>query len=123
VDDLADHGLRRPSGLAVRARAAVLHPARPELSVPIGPPLRGRPRHLEPLSRPSDRPAVINDQLPDPEPSLRRQSSISVHDEDLLVCEMGAFSSSTSRQEVLVVQQVISASRRKRSTNLPGQYI
>ena len=33
-----------------------------------------------------------------------------------------AFTSSTSRQEVLVVHQVVSACRRTRSTNVPGQY-
>ena len=45
-----------------------------------------------------------------------------MHAEDLLVCVMDAFSSSTSRQEVLVVQQVISACPHKRATNVLGQY-
>jgi hypothetical protein len=68
------------------------------------------------------RPTVINGQLADPEPSLRRQSSVCAHIEDLLVvCDVVAFNSSTSRQEVLVDQQLISACRRTLSTNAPGQ--
>ena len=65
---------------------------------------------------------MIDDQLAETEPGSGRQGSVSVHDEDLLGRVVGAFSSSTSRQEVLVVQQVISACRRTRSTNVPGQY-
>jgi hypothetical protein len=107
--------------LPQRPGGPVLHPGLAQLAVAVSPPLRGRPGDLEALRGPRDRPAVVDDQLSEAQSGSGRQSSVGVHDEDLLVCEMGAFSSSTSRQEVLVVQQVISASSHALNQP-PGQY-
>ena len=46
VHDLAHHRLRHPVRRAVRTRGRIDHPSRPELSVAVGPPFRGRPRDV-----------------------------------------------------------------------------
>ena len=101
MHDLADQRRPGPRGLPVRPRRPVGHARRTELAVPIRPASGRRPGHVVPLSRSRDRPALIDDEAGQPQPGYRRQSSVSVHSEDLLVGEMGAFSSSTSRPEVL----------------------
>jgi hypothetical protein len=52
---------------AMRARGPVGHPVVAHRRIPVGPPLRGRPRHMEAHSRMGDRPAVVDDQSPDPQ--------------------------------------------------------
>jgi len=57
------------------------------LPIPLGPSLRGRARHLEPLGGTGDRPAVIDDATREPQAAQLGQRSVSVGHEDLLVGE------------------------------------
>lgn len=52
--------------------------------IPLRPSLRGRPRHMDEDRRVSDGSPLIDDQLSDPEPLDRSESSISVRHVDLL---------------------------------------
>jgi len=77
-------GLMRPGARAGDHRVRTL------LAVPLGPLVRGLPGHVVPLRRPGDRPAVVDDQLRQPQPGARGQGSVgmsSVRHEDLLVRE------------------------------------
>ena len=56
----------------------VLHPVLTVFPVTGGPARRGRHRHLEPLSRPAQRPPVLDDAPGQPEPALRRQERVSM---------------------------------------------
>ena len=56
--------------------------------VPVGPPLDRRPGALEPGGDLSDRHALVDDQLGDPEPGARSQGSVSVGHEGLLFGEV-----------------------------------
>jgi len=66
--------------------------------IPVGPPLRGRPRHVEEHRRVGDRPAVVDDQPPDPQTLNRGESSISVRHEDLRVEKWDLDSSTLHRR-------------------------
>ncbi|MBG6107248.1 hypothetical protein IWX88_000866 [Frigoribacterium sp. CG_9.8] len=80
------HQLRRgPVRTAMRARGPVLHPHRAHRRITVGPPLRGRPRHVELVGGIGDRPSIVNDQTRDPKTVTWSQSSISVGHEGLLV--------------------------------------
>jgi hypothetical protein len=88
--DPPDHARRRAVMLTTRSTRAVPHSLRALDPVPLGPLVRGPPRHVESLGRPSDGPALINHQLTEPEPGAWSQGSIgmgSVRHEDLLVWE------------------------------------
>jgi hypothetical protein len=95
VHDLADHWLRCASRAVMRAAGPVGHrrarrhlPGGFELgAVAVRPALRGRPGHPEVLSNLHYWPAVLDDESTDPNTLNRRQSSISVGHEDLLVVE------------------------------------
>src|SRR5262249_47060647 len=68
----------------MRPRGRIVHPSPTQIAVPVGPPLRGRPRDVEPLSSPSNRPALIDNQPRDPQSLDRSQGSVTVGHEDLM---------------------------------------
>ena len=72
-----------PASCAAGSGRSII-PASPDGGVPAGPPLRGRPRDVEVAGGRGHGPAVVHDQPGEPEPSTRRQSSVSVNHEDLL---------------------------------------
>ena len=87
VHDLAQHLAGGPVRLGPRPRRTVDHSRLPSVTVPVGPPLRGRPRHVIPFSGPSDRPALVNDQPGEFQTCTRGQCSVSVGHEGLLVSD------------------------------------
>ena len=83
MHDLANHRRRRSRRRAVRTRGGIDHPRGPEQAIPLRPPIRGRPRHVIPLRRPSDRPPLLDDQPGQPQTGSRGQGCVSVGHEDL----------------------------------------
>jgi hypothetical protein len=74
----------------MRPRRPISHALGTHRRIPIGPPLRGRPRHVELVRGKNDGPSVVDDQARDAQPVTRRQRRISVGHEDLLVDEVFA---------------------------------
>jgi hypothetical protein len=68
---------------AARPAGPVDHPGFTFNAIPIGPPLHGRDRDLEPLGCATQRPALFNNAASELEPAPRCQAGISVRHEDL----------------------------------------
>src|SRR5512135_1832620 len=81
VDDPPLGALRGPVRADVRAAAAVEHRRDAADTVPLGPLLGRSRRALEPLSRPAQRPPIVDDTAGQPQPALRGQEGISVRHE------------------------------------------
>jgi hypothetical protein len=69
---------------AVGSRGPVLHPRFTHRGIAVGPPFRGRPRHVEEHRGVTDRPPVVDDETRDAESLAWGQGSVSVGQEGLL---------------------------------------
>jgi hypothetical protein len=119
VQDLADQWAPDLRGAAQRAARAVLHrlqwvAAGFALAQAGGPAAGSLRRSLEPLSRPAQRPAVLDDAAGKGEAAPGSQGGVSVRQEDLRVGE--AVASPTSLGGPLHVRVT------RRVTNVRGQY-
>jgi hypothetical protein len=119
LHDLPNDGLRGLGRAGLRSRAAIGHPGRSLVSVPTGPLASGARRHHEHLRRRRVRPALLDDELGQPQAGARGQLGISVGHEGLRSVKR-YLDSSTSQPEAFVCLNDRPNSTRN---NVPGHHI